>query len=136
MGHRYWFVIGWVILLFVTHFYQEELLEGFSFVAVIDVLTKFYGAKETQSNQLERLEKLSLRTLQARDNNTDPLTMSSFQQYRDRFTKLSAHVSDGQLTALGRCSLVLRKLPESLRLALIMNHVVTTLVYLSRIYDT
>ena len=76
------------------------------------MLTKFYGAKETQSNQLERLEKLSLQAL----------TMNSFQQYRDRFTKLSAHVSDGQLTASGRFKLVLRKLPESLHLALVMNH--------------
>ena len=74
------------------------------------MLTKFYGAKETRVNQLERLEKLSLQTL----------TMHSF--HRDGFTELSAHVSDEQLTATGRCRLVLRKLPESLRLALVMDH--------------
>lgn len=48
--------------------------------------------------------------------------MSSFPQFRDKFTELSAHVAEDQLTAVGRCRLVMRNLPESLRLALVMNH--------------
>ena len=95
-----------------AQFSQQDPLEDFPFEEVIDVLTKFHGAKETQSNQLERLEKLSLHNV----------TMHGFQQYRDRYTELSAHVSDGQLTATGRCRLVLRNLPKSLRPALAMIH--------------
>ena len=91
---------------------QQEPQEDFSFDAVVEVLTQFYGAKETQSNQLQQLERLPLHSVM----------MQAFQQYGDKFTKLSAHVSDSQLTTVGRCRLVLRVLPESLRLALTLGN--------------
>ena len=48
--------------------------------------------------------------------------MQGFQQYRDKFTELSAHVSNSQLTAVGRCRLALRVLPESLLVALTIGN--------------
>ena len=91
---------------------QQDDETDLSFDTVVQILTNFYGAKETQSNQREKLESL---TMQA-------VTMEGFQRFRDRFTELAAHVADEQLTALGRCRIILRNLPESLRLALVMNH--------------
>ena len=92
-----------------AQFAQQDLQEDFSSDAVIEVLTQFYGAKETHSNQLQRLSLHSV-------------TMQAFQQYRDKFTEVSTHVSDGQMTAIGRCRLVTRVLPESLRLALTLGN--------------
>ena len=74
-----------------AQFAQQDPQEDFSWDAVVEVLTQFYGATQTQSNQLQQLERLSLHSV----------TMQAFQQYRDKFTELSAHVSDSQLTAVG-----------------------------------
>ena len=95
-----------------AQFAQQNPQEDFSWDAVCEVLTQFYGGGQTQSNQLQQLERLSLHSV----------TMQGFQQYRDKFTELSAHVSDSQLTAVGRCRLALRALPESLRVALTIGN--------------